>query len=409
MRPHALLSATLLACAATASAADDIQIHGYISQGYLYSRGNNYLDETKEGSPGFTEVGFNVTASPADRVTLGLAMSAQDLGRYGNLQPGIDWAYGRYELPKKISWLDASVSVGRLKMGYGLYGDQVDLDMTRSAVFLPQVVYSPVYRDLFLAADGVQGQVSISAGSLGSFDISALTGHNNVTDKQVGLAELFVEPFQAGGSVTQVDKAEVKRAHMFNVVWNTPVDGLRFKSSLLHAEDVNTAGHGFARIGLGATGDFTWACNIKSYWASVTGAEFQHGDWTFAAEYFKQIAPVDVVMTSSVPSPALNFRSRTYYTVDAGYLTTAYRFNRSWEGVVTLSAANTSDENSATDDSGDWHRGISTAVRWDVTDHFLLKAEHQYNYGRNLPSSTDNPDGQEKVWHLFAVKATYDF
>ena len=152
MRTHALISATLIACAAAAAAADgDVQIHGYASQGYLATTSNDYMDNTTAGSFGFTEVGLNFTANPVDRGTLGFAISAQDLGRYVNMKPGIDWAYGRYELPKKLSWLDANVTVGRVKVGFGLYGDQVDLDMTRSTVFLPQVVYNPLYRNLYLA------------------------------------------------------------------------------------------------------------------------------------------------------------------------------------------------------------------------------------------------------------------
>ena len=58
----ALLSAGILFQLNPAQA-QEVDIHGFISQGYLKSTGNNFLAETKRGTWEFTEVGINFGTS----------------------------------------------------------------------------------------------------------------------------------------------------------------------------------------------------------------------------------------------------------------------------------------------------------------------------------------------------------
>lgn len=404
----------LLALAGALAAADgmNLQVHGFVSQGYLYSTGNDYLDNTSEGSPQFTEVGFNLTATPIERVTLGLAISAQDLGRYFNFKPQIDWAYGRYELPKLAPWLDANVAVGRVKMGFGLYSDTVDLDMTRTTVFLPQAVYSPVFRDLFLAGNGAQANLTADAGRLGSFELSVFVGSSNIDEDNVAIRENWIDTMRAipglwANAILDIDELSIKSTETVSLTWNTPVDGLRLKGSMTHAADVYGSGTGVVNDnGVFAGAGFRFENLLHNYVGIIAGAEWQVGDWTIAGEYMRQYVKFENTLEVF---GAFVSKSVAYANSDAGYLQAAYRFHPAWEGSLGVSVANTDDEDRSTDDSANWHRGASAALRWDVTDHFLLKGEFQRNRGGYLLAAADNPDGEEKYWNLMAVKATFDF
>src|SRR5262245_34093993 len=63
------------------SSSFQLELHGFVSQGYLLSSGNNYLAETTErGSLEFSEVGLNFTAQLTDDLRAGVQLFAHDLG-----------------------------------------------------------------------------------------------------------------------------------------------------------------------------------------------------------------------------------------------------------------------------------------------------------------------------------------
>src|SRR5258708_25047312 len=69
----------------------DLQLHGFISQGYLLSSANNYLAKTSSGSFEFSEVGLNFTLPATDRLRLGLQLFTRQLGPLGDYKTVLDW------------------------------------------------------------------------------------------------------------------------------------------------------------------------------------------------------------------------------------------------------------------------------------------------------------------------------
>jgi len=57
-----------------------IDIHGYISQGFMYSNHNNYLADTEKGTFQFNELGINFSDDLTDRLRIGIQLAARDLG-----------------------------------------------------------------------------------------------------------------------------------------------------------------------------------------------------------------------------------------------------------------------------------------------------------------------------------------
>lgn len=428
MRHPILLSTTMLACAIGAiQAADtDVQLHGFVSQGFLQTVGANYLSNTKNdgGTFEFTEIGLNATAKPYDRVTLGIQLAANDFGRFFNFEPQVDWAYGRYDLPNRINGIDANVVLGRMKLGHGLYNDFRDLDMTRASVFLPQSNYAPAFRDLFLAGNGVQMNVSAQAGALGSFDLSLFAGGTNLDTKNSILVDTFTNIYRdlpgIGISDVGVTDMKIQRTYAGNLTWNTPLEGLRLKGSAMYSENfrvrgtispknaivVDIDGPGPAPPLPLFPGTYYHETLIPGYVQLIGSAEYQTGDWTFAAEfthdYFKAIGSI-TDGNGALVAPA----NTSYTQFDSGYLAATWQFHPSLQAYVCINATNYGDTEHYNPDN--MHRGYNAALCWSVTDHFLLKGEFERNEGSFLLLSKDNPQDSERWWSLFALKGTLDF
>ena len=119
-----------------------IDIHGYISQGYLISNRNNFLANTENGTFHFNELGINFSTELTEKIRLGIQFAARDLGDSGNDKVIIDWAYADYQ------WRDwLGLRLGKIKMPVGFYNKTRDIDMLRTFILLPQGIYLENYRD----------------------------------------------------------------------------------------------------------------------------------------------------------------------------------------------------------------------------------------------------------------------
>ena len=79
------------------SVSQDIDIHGFVSQGYIKSTGNNYLSiKCKEGSFEFNEAGCSFSIQLTDELRGGIQLLSRDIGDQGNNEFLLDWAYADY-------------------------------------------------------------------------------------------------------------------------------------------------------------------------------------------------------------------------------------------------------------------------------------------------------------------------
>ncbi|RLC03008.1 MAG: hypothetical protein DRI57_29555, partial [Deltaproteobacteria bacterium] len=119
-----------------------IDIHGFVSQGFLKTDQNNYLGDTEDGTFQFNEMGINFSTKLPKRLRIGLQFFSRDLGQEGNNDIVLDWAYADYRWKE---WL--GFRIGKIKVVYGLYNETRDMDMLRASVMLPQSVYTELWRD----------------------------------------------------------------------------------------------------------------------------------------------------------------------------------------------------------------------------------------------------------------------
>ncbi len=394
-------------CAGWAADGSDIQFHGFVSEGYLLTKNDALFtpDSRDSGTLQFNEFGINAMATPVNRLRVGIQIAAQDLGDDFKDKPEIDWAYGNYTLPTVAKFVDLDVTAGRFKIGQGLYNDYRDLDMTRSSVFLPMAVYNPRWRELILATNGVSAHAAIHAGPLGSFDVSAYIGSQSYDSTQGALHDIALD---AGMDASIIS---VKAVEGGNIVWNTPIDGLRFKYSLLDGRGVKFQGT-YVGNQPGVVVGSPYSLTAPHYWDNIFSIEYQRDKLTIAAEYDYNYIKTTVSGTAALPTPPFPAGSTAPFsqissdTTNATYISVAYRILPAleavggWQWNETLTALT---------GNAKWY-AWNAAMRYDVMEHWLVKAEYQWAHGIGPLRLAEQPDGQlHQTWGYLAVKTTFDF
>ena len=130
---------------------NDLEVHGFLSQGYIKTTANQYLTTSNQGSFDFTEAALNFTKRLSQEFRMGFQFFAQNLGQDGSFRSRFDWFYLDYS-----ENVNASIRIGRIKMPFGLYNEYRDIDTGRMPVLLPQSVYNITSRDLLLALNGIE-------------------------------------------------------------------------------------------------------------------------------------------------------------------------------------------------------------------------------------------------------------
>jgi hypothetical protein len=154
----------------------NVQIHGFVSQGFIYTDTNNWLTmNTSQGSGAFTDFGVNVSTNVTDRLRVGAQLYDRNLGQLGQYHPSLDWAVVDYRFK---SWF--GVRGGKVKTSLGLYTDTQDLDFLRVFALLPQSVYPTDLRDATIAHLGgdIYGNVPLKY-HLGDLSYTAFVGHRS--------------------------------------------------------------------------------------------------------------------------------------------------------------------------------------------------------------------------------------
>src|SRR6202171_2725980 len=192
-----------------------LQVHGFISQGFLLTTANDYLAHSSHGSFEFTEVGLNFTLPATDRLTLGLQIFSHDLGPIGDYRATLDWYSIDYHWK---DWL--GIRAGRVKLPFGLYNDSSDIDSARTAVLLPQSIYPAQNRDFLLAQTGVEVYGYRGLGSAGGLDYRLYGG------------TIFLDVRPQPGSPVAVVDLNVPFVAGGRVLWGPPIEGLRLGGSL---------------------------------------------------------------------------------------------------------------------------------------------------------------------------------
>jgi len=191
-----------------------VQIHGFGSQGFVTTTGNNWLTmDTTHGSGAMTDFGLNISSQITKKFRMGAQVYGRNLGQLGEFQPALDWGFGDYRF---ASWL--GVRAGKVKTTLGLYTDTQDLDFLHTFALMPQGVYPIDLRDANISHLGGDVYGTVSLPHAGSVSYTAYVGHRDDATHSAypyfllarGTVDSTYRGSQVGGDVR----------------WNTPVQGL---------------------------------------------------------------------------------------------------------------------------------------------------------------------------------------
>lgn len=269
-----------------------LDTHVFLSQGLIYSRGANFLADSKDLSADFSEAGINfVSDVPDDNIKFGVQLFSRRLGPEGAFVTKFDWFYLDYT---PLNWL--GFKVGRIKLPFGLYNDSSDIDSARPFVLLPQSLYPIKNRNFLLAANGAELH-----GLIHSIEYAIYGGTIPLDTLSLATPGVIIEkigtPYLIGA----------------RLMWDTPIPGLRLSASSqalkLNANLLIPLPTGTTRLELRVPG-VLW----------VGSAEYSMDDLKLAAEYSRWTTTIesnnDALVQSSKKTSERFYVSASYYVTD---------------------------------------------------------------------------------------------
>src|SRR5258708_33447741 len=252
------------------------QIHGFASQGFVYTNDNNWLTmHSSQGSGAFTDFGANASMQVTDKLRIGAQVYDRNLGNLGEWHPSVDWAFADYRFK---TWL--GVRGGKVKTTLGLYNDTQDLDFLHTFALLPQSVYPTDIRDATIAHLGgdIYGTISLRH-QLGDLSYTAYAGHrsDSIYSGYPYLLSQYGDNFKSFGGLQ----------YGADLRWTTPVKGLLVGASRL---DQDTTGKGTASDPFNPTrGLVPYYESSKADWTNQFYCQYARGKLRIDSEHRRYV------------------------------------------------------------------------------------------------------------------------
>ncbi len=369
--------------------AERVEIHGFLSQGFLKSCENNFVEDALDGTFEFNEMGLTLSSNVTDRLHAGVQLFSRDLGDLGNNAIQIDWAYGDYRWK---DWL--GIRVGKVKLSFGLYNETRDIDSLRTWIFLPESLYNEYYRDTFHAMYGIEGYGYIPLNALGSLNYQVQFGEKNIsTDSAIA------KEFSTEDEIYTFGALEVKDALSCGLDWETPVEGLRMKGWM-------------------TTFDMQITIRVKDLpelpdLGIPPGTRQQHRERdntynTLSVEYVRDRV---TMMAEYATGKDENGRNEGYYLGAAFRVTDSLQLGAYYSEYYLDADDKDGSEYEARGlpNHRAWYKDLTATVRFDINDSWLVKLEGHAVNGTCGLWEDENPDGLEEQSYVFAIKTTFNF
>lgn len=248
-----------------------VQVHGFASQGLVYTDQNNWLTmHSSQGSGAFTDFGANISTQITDKFRVGAQVYDRNLGNLGEWHPSLDWAFADYRFKP---WF--GIRGGKVKTVLGLYNDTQDLDFLHTFALLPQSVYPTDMRDATIAHLGgdVYGNISLRRG-LGSLAYTVYAGHRSDSiysgysyiSSQYGVNKPRYGGLQYGADLR----------------WSTPLHGLLIGAS---RKNENVTGKGTFKNLLVSPETLPYSSVTKADWTNQFYGAYSRGRLRVDSEY----------------------------------------------------------------------------------------------------------------------------
>lgn len=354
---------------------DSVQIHGFASQSYLFTSGNDFFGHsTNTGSLDFTEMGINGSWRPLPQLQASMQIVYRRAGKTDDSKVRIDFGFLDYSF---ISDADKvlGVRMGRVVNPIGLYNDTRDMPFTRPSILLPQSIYFDVNRNFALSGDGIQVYGEYRS-KLGDFFLHAngFYPRTNDPDLRQGLSpNLSGQPSWLTRLIYEWDAGRIRlgvTSGQFNAGYQPSSGSFRFSPIII-------------------------------------SAQYNAENWSLTSEY----AIRHVGLKESLQTLA-NFTGESYYFQGS------YRFTNQLEGFlrydVLYADRNDRGGKEYAAETGlpaynQFAKDITAGLRWDITSQFMVRAEYHRINGTQWLSALENTGKTQQHWDMFGVSANFRF
>lgn len=387
-----------------------VDIHGYISQGFLFSSENNFLADTKNGTFQFNEFGINFGTVLNERVRLGIQFAGRDLGDTGNDKIIIDWAYADYDL---TDWI--GLRAGKMKLPFGFYNKTRDIDMLRTFILLPQGFYNDIFRDIYTAIKGVGLYGMFSLKKMGTLSYQLLLGTTEID------TEGSINKTINGMGFLDVEKSNVNISYNGSIIWETPLKGLRVGMTLNRAkikfngaitQDIYVPiEYPPYAVNIARKGDL-YSGRIPKLDVKTYSLEYTWNNLVLATEYMNFYQKWKLTMSNGYTMDIKKSDGENYYVSGSYRFCDWFEFG-SYYSVCYLDKNNKTGVNMNPPYSA-YQKDICTTLRFDLNSHTTFKLENHFMNGTAQCYPQDNLNALgvpefKKNWILFAAKMSYSF
>ncbi len=392
-----------------------VRVNGYLTQNFLYTEGNNYLGDTKNGSFDYGEAAVNFFYRPSNRSFVSAQLLSRNIGNFYESQDDLKLEYGvfGYSLLSQRQ-VNVNVRAGRIKYPYGLYNDVRGVSSAIPSVILPQVMYYD-YSRIGLLLDGLQLESSFRLESFGDIMLGVTLGKS--TDQQEDLKlsydsmKLYINTIAAN---TGLDMSNLQGS---GGIHNLPILRLRYHSpdGRLTLGLSKTMPH-MAKVTVGnSVGKYDIDINMSSINYSI---EYSWDKFSIMAErnqlnnFYNHVLSV-YAYGGVIQEIDTSLRS------DAYYLQTNYQFSDKWDAYLRHEQYYPNRYNKSGSELPVAYYGYSKGWiiggTYHFSDNLFIRAEFHNIEGAALlntqVAAVDNQDADvyDNYWSIFAMQVSYSF
>lgn len=370
----------LLVCLCTgklqAQSLEGIEIHGFVTQGFLFSSHNNYLTmQSSVGSMAWTDGAVSVSDSLTDKLRVGIQLHMYQLGQLGGPNIQVDWASGDYRVNDHLGF-----RAGKVKTVMGLFNDSQDVDAVFLWTLLPQGAYPVDNEGFFLAHVGgdVYGYLPLG-GRGGKLRYDGYVGQSNLP-----LNGGFLKQFADAGLA--FTSSPGGKTYGGDLRWEAPLKGLILGSSAdVQAMDGSAPGGNLHLIPFILTVQYT---------------QFTKGRFYFGGEYDR--APATAILTIGTAAIPVPLDVRSWFAMGSYRLWKKVKVGSYYSHYVNKGL----DTTQPASYSKDW----VASGRYDFNSYFYAKVEGHFLHGNGLGYyASTNPNGLKPNSNMLAAKIGFSF
>ncbi|MCB2183785.1 MAG: porin [Desulfobulbaceae bacterium] len=374
-----------------------VQIHGFLSLGYLSSSGNDFLADSKGGTFDFNEIGINVNSQLSHSFRIGAQIISRDLGDYGDNKPRLDWALIDYHAHDAIG-----TRLGKIKIPMGFYNTERDSDFLRPMIFLPQSIYDETRRDLWLSHTGGEAYGNLSSENLGDLDYQIFYGRIDYEKDTVYYDSSLQNIQNRLRTVSDpnnllpdyISDFERDNKYLYGgaLVYSHPTLNLKLGLSFASGKDE-----------MESNGTKIGELKIRS--KMVYSLEYTWQNLTLRSEYSENDRTQSLYGSTALDGP-----SQAWYVMLSYSPTDPLSVSLLYDEYYRLKHDKYGEESTKNPiDSQPWRKDWGLGLRYDLTDNWTIKAEYHLVEGGALLMSYFNPDSLKTHWQYGAVKISFTF